>query len=389
MWWVLVGLVLLWSSEASSVDVSCRDETDKAVDWYILYKAPKIQKKGLTGLEYIYIDSSGKRVMKPSTDPKKPNDYKPINDGDGVLANTLRPMLKSVRDMDPSFGFLSYSDQPPGCSADIKKFGHSKGVVLGDSVTQTALWLTHSTPQFPFKRDQNKFYPDTGVANGQTFMCVTLKFTELSAIGKHLQHIRAFPFDHDLPIGFPRELRDAANWVQISLPKNTQDLTTKGKKTIKILSKKVYDPNTEEEPVEGDLYVQLTAEFKSHMKAQTWGGQSKKDSSFCDTGRYQVLNVEKIRTELGEWVTGSDHSKWAVTTAADIIWTCIGDMNRACSQYERTGGALCIQDKSVNGFFKGFVSSAEECEPPPKRLKCKDFKEMESLSDSFHDKLEL
>uniref|UniRef100_A0A8C6TUC2 Deoxyribonuclease-2-alpha n=1 Tax=Neogobius melanostomus TaxID=47308 RepID=A0A8C6TUC2_9GOBI len=137
---------------------------------FILYKAPK-------GQRYMYISTYGKEKINTN-----------IGDPHGVLANTLSPMFDN--NMPQSFGFLSYNDQPPvSKTSDFENlksgvYGHSKGVVLGDSQTQTALWLTHSTPRFPEKRDQQNFWPKTGEANGQTFMCVTLQFSDLEVIGK-------------------------------------------------------------------------------------------------------------------------------------------------------------------------------------------------------------
>ncbi|XP_039635511.1 cell-death-related nuclease 7-like [Perca fluviatilis] len=63
----------------------------------------------------------------------------------------------------------------------------------------TGVWLSHSTPRFPFTRDQNDFYPDSGAANAQTFICVTFKYDQFNKIGQHLLDIRAFPFDHQIP----------------------------------------------------------------------------------------------------------------------------------------------------------------------------------------------
>ncbi|GAA6233411.1 deoxyribonuclease-2-beta-like [Lates japonicus] len=119
MWRIILTVGLLsWSSEAS---VTCRDNNNGEVDWYIMYKAPRLKNK-FKGLEYRYIDSTGVKTMVPS-DPH----YKPIDDSNGVLANTLQPLFTPTRSMSPDFGFISYSDQAPGCNAR-PTFGHSKGV---------------------------------------------------------------------------------------------------------------------------------------------------------------------------------------------------------------------------------------------------------------------
>ncbi|XP_026030405.1 uncharacterized protein LOC113026158 [Astatotilapia calliptera] len=79
MWELLLIFSLLcWTSEGS---VTCRNENNGEVDWYILYKTPSI-KNQLQGVEYLYIDSHGMRTAN-----------KAISDSQGVLANTLKPLF--------------------------------------------------------------------------------------------------------------------------------------------------------------------------------------------------------------------------------------------------------------------------------------------------------
>ncbi|KAM9338350.1 plancitoxin-1-like [Symphorus nematophorus] len=344
MWRLVLTVSLLcWGCEGA---VTCKNNNNGAVDWYILYKAPTLQ--SLTGLEYLYIDSTGMTTMLPSA----PN-YKSIKDPSGILANTLRPLFTSIRSMQANFGFISYSDQPPGSNA-ASKFGHSKGVLMIDKLG-TGVWLLHSTPQFPFRRNQNEFWPDSGAKNAQTFICVTFPYTEFRNIGKHLQYIRAFPFEHDLPGDFHQELRDAVNWKFIPPPNNFQLLTSNSNNLFYSIAK-------QKGPLPGgDLYTTIAQLVSSNLYVQTWGCQVDRSPSYCPGNQRELYNIEEIMSNLGIWKYTSDHSKWCVAENQNNHWICIADVNRAPTQYERRGGALCINNKAVKDEFMLFVRRFEAC----------------------------
>ncbi|XP_070845518.1 deoxyribonuclease-2-beta-like [Chaetodon trifascialis] len=356
--WKLVWTFSLfcWSSEAR---VTCRDENNGEKDWYILYKAPR--QGTLTGLEYLYIDSNGVKKMEPlkpsassgGTAGPSATAYKPINDPEGILANTLRPLFTPVRSMPPNFGFISYSDQPPGCSAD-EQFGHSKGVVMVDK-TGTGVWMLHSTPRFPFRRDQNHFWPDSGNKNAQTFICVTFPYSQFTKIGKHLQYIGAFPFQHDIPPDFHQELQQAVNWFQPAPDNHFQPLISNGGLPVQSIAK-----NMGQSANDGDLYVSIAKIVDSDLLVQTWGCQPHRKRSFCDK-KHKVENIKSINTVLGSWTAKVDHSKWCLAKDPQKHWVCLADVNRATTQYQRRGGALCIDNEAIKNNFWNFVTSIDDC----------------------------
>lgn len=97
------------------------------------------------------------------------------------------------------------------------------------------------------------------------------------------------------------------------------------------------------------------------MLVQTWGCQAHRDSSFCVENKHQVENIKSIRTDLGNWKATVDHSKWCVAKDPKKHWTCLADVNRALTQYERRGGALCIESEAIKNRFLQFVESSEDC----------------------------
>ncbi|XP_028258106.1 plancitoxin-1-like [Parambassis ranga] len=239
-----VGLLCL----GSEGKITCKNESDKEVDWYILYKKNN-------GVEYFYIGPG-------DTEFKF---FNSINEDNGVLANTLQPYFKPP---DRS-GYIAYSDQPPDADAKYKHYGHSKGVVILDK--ETGIWLLHSTPKFPEKQDKDAFYPGSGKRNAQIFICVTFKYGDFKHIGEHLKNIHAFPFAYKIPNGgFHKALQDVTN-KQYSDPNELKephhDFKSEAGQTFKSFVKKTSE---DEEPEEGDLYVTIAEGLKSNLNIQTW-----------------------------------------------------------------------------------------------------------------------
>ncbi|XP_075993448.1 plancitoxin-1-like [Genypterus blacodes] len=356
MWAGVLAVALLCG--ATEGQTTCRDNNNGQVDWFILYKAPK--GGGRSGLEYMYIDHTGQTTMNAAT----PN-YKPIDHSAGVLANTLQPLFTPTRRMRSNFGFVSYSDQPPGCSAG-QNFGHSKGILLIEK-GGTGIWLLHSTPRFPLHRHQDHFWPSTGEQNAQMFICVTFPYSQFQKIGKHLQHIQAFPFDYDVPPDFHQELLDAVNWVtEAPAAPYYQQLQSQGGLNFFSFSKL-----TSTAPKDGDLYYTIAKAIETDVYVQTWGCQRDRARSYCSFPN-KVRNIKNIHTKVGTWTLKNDHSKWCVTIDQNKPFVCVGDMNRAVSQYQRTGGALCTKDENIRTIFKSFKDGSEQCDVPPPTIICSD-----------------
>uniref|UniRef100_A0AAX7V697 deoxyribonuclease II n=1 Tax=Astatotilapia calliptera TaxID=8154 RepID=A0AAX7V697_ASTCA len=230
------------------------------------------------------------------------------------------------------------------------------GVLLVDK-SGTGIWLLHSTPKFPCAKDENSFWPSTGVKNAQTFICVTFRYEQFDKIGKHLQYIRAFPFDHRIPGDFHTELLDVVNKVHVPPDDHFQELNSNKRVNFYSIAKKIQGPD-----YGGDLYVTISQRVSSDLLVQTWGCQAGRDKSFCRKNKFKVENIKMIETSLSQWKNTQDHSKWCVAKDPQNNWVCVADVNRAQSQYTRHGGALCINDKRIKDIFKNLAKESEDCQ---------------------------
>lgn len=122
---------------------------------------------------------------------------------------------------------------------------------------------------------------------------------------------------------------------------------------------------------DGDLYHTIAQAVQSHVYVQTWGCQKDRADSDC-SGPNHVYNIKTIKKVLGPastWSPTKDHSKWCVTNSeSNSEWTCIADVNRAQTQYQRRGGALCIENKDVRDKFWEFAREFDECSTTPTNM---------------------
>ncbi|XP_044189112.1 plancitoxin-1-like [Thunnus albacares] len=231
--------------------------------------------------------------------------------------------------------------------------------------TGTGVWLLHSTPKFPYKRDKNNFWPKSGARNAQIFICVTFNYDQFGHIGKHLQLINVYPFMSDIPSDFHKTLQ-VKNWdtkihstlKQRRVDPTLQPLKSSRGKDFYSIAKQV---SADGKPEVGDLYVSISEELKSDVNVQSWGCQPDRDGSFCHLNKRKVQNILFVDIGWAKWDPGSDHSKWCVAVDQKKPWTCIADVNRSESQYERLGGALCINDEEVRNIFNVSAKYKEEC----------------------------
>ena len=206
------------------MDLHARDDNSgAAVDWWFIYKLPHgigPNKDRLTdGNEFLYYDATPKVPLQLSRSKlgidrsgalyhtfEQLFRRAPKSSAGWIFYNNQYPETMTIRpgespekiDLDKRQADLiatwpDKSDWPPtvkpamhtrgrasdlGKPNDNGKNGHCKGVLAFDLDSDTAFWLSHSTPRIPalhMPAAERFFYPSYADTYAQTFICITLE----------------------------------------------------------------------------------------------------------------------------------------------------------------------------------------------------------------------
>lgn len=355
--------------------LQCRDEENQPVDWFVMYKIPKISQSSnpliKNGEAYIYMTSdnadSGWKVSKKS-----------ISSNTSIPGYTLAPLYPETNSN--SILWTLYNDDAPNKSAS-GYYGHTKGVAMADA--QQGFWLIHSVPGFPPAPDHGTDpperarsersvdfislsdpeyeYPQSGKTYGQSFLCVSVNKDQIDLIGTQFMYNQIIPYKNNLPQKLAEQypiMTKAANKIRVkNAPyKHRTSFTSLG--GVKFLS------FAKSDKWQKDLYEDFVApQLGLELLAETWPNSRNRLPSDCSGSR--VLNIESINIEEVNVVFKAthDHSKWAVSNTGkkNKTWVCIGDINRAEAQLGRGGGTVCLNSAHIWKSYRDIINDVEPC----------------------------
>lgn len=330
--------------------LSALNETGQAVDWWFMYKVPKLAKdaesQSASGYEYVYYDPTlGKVDRSPNL----------LTDGKGALDLTIAAVFANPAD---TTGWILYNDEMPEDAkhADSSSFGHTKGLIAFDTATNSALWLLHSWPKFA---DPNAKDMPTPIY-GQTFLCISLDMATASKIAQQMAN-------HQEPqTYFPRVPDSLAKTDPLYLlaqkldpnaaaDADVIDCSSRGGLNFKVIAKN--------RKWGKDFWNDLVGPaLKADIDVETWI-RGKIPPTLDSDGIHKTFDVKYIDLRpLGVpwvWPETHDHAKWGISVDSD--WVCVGDINRMVSQEKRGGGTIAFQDKAL----WSALSKTDFITPPP------------------------
>ncbi|XP_032680271.1 plancitoxin-1 [Odontomachus brunneus] len=374
MFSLLYMSILLIGCNANVAIPQCRDERNQPVDWYVLYKLPKVPESSISiirdGLAYLYITNN-------TVDKGWQLSSKQISAKNSIPGNTLALLYNDYKAA--NIFWVLYNDNPPNKPIN-GKYGHAKGIVM---VNQwLGFWLIHSVPNYPptpncgedtklgkiyvdstttLGNKSEYDYPSSGKNYGQSFLCISVDFDQFDLIGRQLMYNQITVFRRNVPDEYDRlfpTLADAAREKKIKHPPFSSKIMLKSSGYMQFWSFAKSDKWQKE------LYDDFVAPtLNSDLFAETWlNGRGRLPSDCMGEKVYNVLSINLDKFDI-DFKSSHDHSKWAVAVEDKInrTWVCIGDINRADTQYIRGGGTVCFSMRKVWESYRYAVNDIEPC----------------------------
>ncbi|XP_028897757.1 deoxyribonuclease-2-beta [Zeugodacus cucurbitae] len=354
---LLLPIICGLAAKKESPNVACRDENGEVVDWFYMYKLPRIHthygaRRNSSGFNYLYITSNNYDAWRLSTHE--------VTSTESMPGKLLQPLFDDERVL-----LVAYNDQKPNSNSSTPK-AHAKGLLATDGVT--AVWLVHSVPRYPeipiYK------YPLTGGRYGQSYLCMSLQGSEVDKVATQLRLMVPQIYYTRTPTAvlarFPiLQQVVEGKWQREGPFQNKVKLETLGGTKFKSFAKSGKEVT--------ELYEDVIAPaLDVNLLVETWrngGGNLETNCTLND----KVFNIKEIKEQQLQiaFNTTSDHSKWAVSQESGFKfwrwrvggadWLCVGDINRQQEQLVRGGGSVCLKNSKVAQLYRQLIQGYEPC----------------------------
>uniref|UniRef100_A0A914VG89 Deoxyribonuclease II n=1 Tax=Plectus sambesii TaxID=2011161 RepID=A0A914VG89_9BILA len=352
---LVVSLVAAIQLAVYSVDAyECRDMSNQSVDWWMIYKLPEGSGTVPDGLGFYYMDANIVSFTMSNVS---------VNQSNHALAYTMAQYYNAMHD--PNTFHVMYNDEPPGTkdaehdeemAEKAVEYGHTKGVSFFNSAT--GIWLIHSVPTFPNPSSYSWPAGERGIDYGQSMLCISMNYDQLASIGTQLFYNHPHIYSSQLPAFMVAANPDLAKVIG---KKYQQGTPTSSIKRLVSSGGIAFTSFAKTADFKADLYDGIIApSLGAPLLVETWR-RNHTIPLVCNNS-HTVLDVQDIHIlKSNAFKYTKDHSKWAVTASGGQMITCIGDINRMTSQYERGGGAVCIKNFYVWSAYKNTIVDTNHC----------------------------
>ncbi|XP_003382205.1 deoxyribonuclease II family protein, partial [Trichinella spiralis] len=298
-----------------------------------------------------------------------PNAWQNTQDLTGPNGHAVVKSLEHVIMADAANKFIAYSNIPPDVPK-VKTKSNSKGVLMmNPQALDEASWIVHTIPGFP-KALRGYVFPPAEIQKGHLFICLTIKESEIDAIGKFIC-MKKITFTQNY-------LEDASHFMQKKNLKQIYDPVRPNLKKLVNGESRLTPPLT--------VTRQISTAAAPGLKVTIY---SKGEKSKYEI--YRKVLVKKLKTSIKVWTTRdkilktdcrildksiklvtspirigdhassleNDVSQWLISEPGNKF--CVIDKPYHKSQTKEPAMAVCIDDATIFGLFNVIGQNVENC----------------------------
>jgi len=374
----VVILFIVCALHVTFASITCLNPSGNQVDWYFMLKLPEVvgDYKGYT---YLYLDADNTNAVKGD-----------LHGSTNAVAQTIYQIgLYGGKVDNSSVGYVLWNDQTydsiTGKTIDHEQdpdgiyYAHSKATIAFDATT--GFWLAHSAPGFPYKHTiapSSWTFPESQSVYAQHFFCVTFDTSLINKFSQFLFNYHAFIYDFNIPRSIPN-LADFSDFVKGKYTTGESTMTFQSLKGVDFVAYGKHGLT------QSDIYEDYIAPGlqSGGLWVESWCCGTDGDCcmpSFCKGSpvvnpsspqknqqnyAFNSITIEKFSFASNLYYElENNHAKFALAEQNHFV--CPADNNRAITQRNRGGGALCFQHEPLYNFLyshiTGFNTSCSKCD---------------------------
>lgn len=308
------------------------------------------------GLGYIYGDA------KSYQDPSNfwSNSSKSIGDPTSAVGRTVQQVYDNAASSGQGYQF--YNDENPDGTTSMT-YGHTKGILGWQA--NSAFWLVHSVPKFcdTPANVQSYAYPSTGEEYGQSMICVSLNTANVDNAFAQFMYTNPQVYGSQWVSSMTSQMPNGnafvnSGTVDTNAASNVINISTVGGVEFMHFAKTVAWGKS----IYGDL---IGPYYGQAMVVETWQRPYEAPLQPPQVGE-AVYSVRTLAApsyanwDGVTWKESEDHAKWGIVTDRSVPVVCIGDINKQVTQWKRSGGMLCITDKTLHASYNIMIVTTDE-----------------------------
>ncbi|KAL1236576.1 Deoxyribonuclease-2-alpha [Trichinella spiralis] len=330
-------LILISLKTCMAQVATCKDDGDRDVDWYFVYKPPNVLSSKLlkSGGNPAWADS------RPNIDQNRDH-------------SIIRTMASFVQ-YHAQINVLAYSDDPPNLPPRNEK-SKTKGVLLVNNAADDAAWFVHTVPNFLAYLSAYS-WPAAETAKGHMFLCVSFSKAHLNSVGKAIRYQEPYVYVNNLPAAILNqnmELSNLINGIDVRVTSFLAHERFATKSAQAVANIQAFGKHSKSF---ADMYARILRN-RFAASIMVWSPADARSKSICK-GQHKLQKITSIQLDGVQVSREADSAKWALIDGKNTV--CFTTNDYTATEKRTPGAAVCLENAGVYNAFRTAALNVEAC----------------------------